>query len=196
MVFKSDAEDEIEAEDSTKIFYCSRTHSQLTQFANEVRRIKIPMPRSEHGLTSDDGEHDLADEIKHLALGSRKNLCINKHVNRLGNPTAINERCLDLQQTKTPKDKKCMFLPKKENQTLVHQFRDLTLAKIRDIEDLGELGRKISICPYYASRATIKPSEVSLLHANVGELSFLDRHPSISVAPTEVVQGHFKYQSQ
>ena len=161
MVFKPDTEDDTETEDSTKIFYCSRTHSQLTQFANEVRRIRIPMPKLEHGGASDGDEHNSVEEIKHLPLGSRKNLCINKHVNRLGNPTAINERCIELQQTKTPKDKKCMFLPNKDNQTLVHQFRDLTLAKIRDIEDLGELGRKIGICPYYASRATIKPSEVS-----------------------------------
>ncbi len=44
----------------------------------------------------------------------------------------------------------------------MHDFRDHVLAKIRDIEELGVLGKKMGICPYYASRATIKPSEVIL----------------------------------
>lgn len=45
----------------------------------------------------------------------------------------------------------------------VRDFRDHTLAKIRDIEDLAALGRKMGVCPYYASRPTIKPSEVRFL---------------------------------
>ncbi len=100
------------------------------------------------------------EEFKHLTLGSRKNLCINDKVLKLGSATAINERCLELQQPSTPADLKCPHLPTKENETLVHDFRDNTLAKIRDIEELGTLGKKLSICPYYASRPTIKPSEV------------------------------------
>ena len=79
---------------------------------------------------------------------------------KLGSAAAINERCLELQQPDTPKDQKCPFVPKKENETLVNEFRDHTLAKIRDIEDLGALGKRIGICPYYATRSTIKPSEV------------------------------------
>lgn len=99
--------------------------------------------------------------VKHLPLGSRKNLCINPKVSKLGSATAINERCLELQQPETPKDHKCPFVLNKENEALVNDFRDHTLAKVRDIEDLGSLGKKLGICPYYSSRATIKPSEVS-----------------------------------
>lgn len=75
------------------IFYCSRTHSQLTQFINELRRVKFPpsFPQGE--------ESALEEEIKHLSLASRKNLCINPKVTKLGNPTAINERCLELQRS-------------------------------------------------------------------------------------------------
>ena len=40
------------------------------------------------------------------------------------------------------------------------EFRDHALAGIRDIEDLAKLGKKMGVCPYYASRAAIKPSEV------------------------------------
>ncbi len=149
--------EELAPTDELKIFLSSRTHSQLTQFIQEVRRVKLPAPSWERD--KDDSEE--ISVVKHVPLGSRKNLCINPNVARLGSVTAINERCLDLQQPGIPKVDKCPFLPNKENETLVNDFRDHTLAKVRDIEDLGSLGKKIGICPYYASRATIKPSQVS-----------------------------------
>jgi chromosome transmission fidelity protein 1 len=150
--------------DEVKIYFCSRTHSQLTQFVREVRRVELPGPSwtAKRAASVDDTPDDKL-VIKHVPLGSRKNLCINPKVSKLGSAPAINERCLELQQPKTPKDHKCPFIPSKENETLVNDFRDHTLAKIRDIEDLGALGKKIGICPYYASRATIKPSEIVTL---------------------------------
>ena len=80
-----------------KIFYCSRTHSQLTQFVNEIRRVKMPP------LIALEDVDELEEEgIKHLSLGSRKNLCINPRVQKLGSLPAINERCLELQQSGNP----------------------------------------------------------------------------------------------
>ena len=160
MTFNSAIEDDGDVGNLTKVLYCSRTHSQLTQFANEVRRVKIPFSQDKDVEAPEEAKDNLFEGIKHLPLGSRKNLCINEGVKKLKNPIAINERCLDL-QSETTADKKCPYLPRKENETLVHQFRDLTLARIRDIEDLADLGKHIGICPYYASRATIKSSEVS-----------------------------------
>ncbi|KAL5323167.1 hypothetical protein ACEPPN_007695 [Leptodophora sp. 'Broadleaf-Isolate-01'] len=151
-------EEDEEVEDEIKIFYCSRTHSQLTQFINELRRVHFPPSIKDETTKSTDTE-----DLKHLTLGSRKNLCINPKVNKLASLTAINERCSELQQTSTPKEHKCVFLPNKENQTLVNTFRDHSLATIRDIEDMGELGKQIGICPYYASRAAIKPAEIVTL---------------------------------
>ena len=159
------SEEEDLCEDNTKIFYCSRTHSQLTQFVNEIRRVKLPSAQSENLEKPTARNVQDAEVVKHLPLGSRKNLCINSSVARLGSAPAINERCLDLQQPSTPADRKCPFLPKKENQALVNEFRDHTLAKIRDIEDLGSLGKKIGICPYYSVRASIKPSEVLIVNS-------------------------------
>ncbi|MCJ1244549.1 ATP-dependent DNA helicase chl1 [Trapelia coarctata] len=158
-------EDDLQADDELKIFYCSRTHSQLTQFANEVKRVRSPsVVNTNLGVENEEGESSkLSEDIKYLSLGARKNLCINPQVNKLGSATAVSERCLELQQAKTPSEHKCKFLPNKENQPLVNNFRDHTLAKIRDIEDLPELGKIIGICPYYASRASIKPSEVVTL---------------------------------
>ena len=146
-----------------KVFFCSRTHSQLAQFAHELRRVTLPGPPG-YTLESDGAvtETDNHIEVKHLPLGSRKNLCINPKVSSLGSVQAINERCLELQQPSTFKDHKCPFIPNADNETLVHQFRDHTLAKIRDIEDLGFLGEKLGVCPYYASRAAVEPSEVGI----------------------------------
>ncbi|KAI9722840.1 MAG: ATP-dependent DNA helicase chl1 [Chrysothrix sp. TS-e1954] len=154
-------------EDELKVFFCSRTHSQLSQFVNELRRVHLPpsVDVETDDPTSSDRKSDASviESVKQLTLGSRKNLCINEKVSKLGSVTAINERCLELQQSKTPKDAKCPHMPTRDNEALVHDFRDRTLAKIRDIEDLGALGRKIGVCPYYASRAAIKPSELVTL---------------------------------
>jgi chromosome transmission fidelity protein 1 len=174
--------DEEVDDDGPKIFYCSRTHSQLSQFAAELRRVKLPpvldpdpalqtqnstFPKqSETGSASRSKsslqEHDmnLFEAVKHLTLGSRKNLCINPQVNKLSSLTAINEKCMELQKSGTAADHKCTFLPNKENESVASQFRDHAVAKIRDIEELGNLGKTMGICPYYASRPAIDVSEV------------------------------------
>lgn len=142
---------------------------------NELQRVKLPpsVPLDAHDLesptstrtisaTNTDSTPNVTEELKHLTLGSRKNLCINDKVAKPGaSTTAINERCLELQQPNTPKDKRCPYLPNKDNEVLVNDFRDHAIAKIRDIEDFGKLGKKIGICPYYATRAAVKPAEVS-----------------------------------
>lgn len=156
---RAEAEEE-EVEDEVKIFYCSRTHSQLTQFINELRRVHIPPVLQPNPPPE---ELVLEEEFKQLTLGSRKNLCINPDVRKLGGTTAINERCQELQQSKTPKEKRCCFMPNAENKPLVDDFRDRALATVRDIEELGELGKEIGICPYYASRSAIKPAEIVTL---------------------------------
>ncbi|GLA49720.1 ATP-dependent DNA helicase chl1 [Aspergillus niger] len=152
--------------DEVKIFYCSRTHSQLTQFAGELRRVKMPWSIPKDLLSTDlTGEEELEERVKHVTLGSRKNLCINPRVSSLENATAINERCLDLQQPNVNPQHRCPFLPSKEDERQVLQFRDHALSTVKDIEDLGKLGKKIGICPYYASRSVVKDSEVCCLRA-------------------------------
>ncbi|XRM43306.1 ATP-dependent DNA helicase chl1, variant 3 [Aspergillus tubingensis] len=153
-----------EDNDEVKIFYCSRTHSQLSQFAGELRRVKMPWSVPKDFLSTElTGEEELEERVKHVTLGSRKNLCINPRVSSLENATAINERCLDLQQPNVNPQHKCPFLPSKEDERQVLQFRDYALSTVKDIEDLGKLGKKIGICPYYASRSVVKNSEIVTL---------------------------------
>tara|TARA_R110002003_G_scaffold63_1_gene5781 strand:+ start:4201 stop:5262 length:1062 start_codon:yes stop_codon:yes gene_type:complete len=155
---QSSNSDNGEAQDDTKIFFCSRTHSQLAQFTSEMNRVQMPP-----ALTPDC--HDkleiggLVEDVKHLTLGSRRNLCINDKVSRLGSATAINERCIELQQASSP-DCRCPHMPAKDDDGLLIDFRDHALAKIRDIEDLGKLGKRLGICPYYASRPAVQYCEV------------------------------------
>ncbi|XP_020535300.1 ATP-dependent DNA helicase DDX11 isoform X2 [Jatropha curcas] len=75
--YGSDGEEE---EKELKIYFCSRTHSQLSQFVKELRKTSFD------------------NEITAVCLGSRKNFCINEDVLKLGNATRINERCLELQK--------------------------------------------------------------------------------------------------
>ncbi|KAJ5885299.1 Helicase-like DEXD box c2 type [Penicillium taxi] len=162
--FSESKSDEDLDDDTVKIFYCSRTHSQLSQFAGELRRVSFPSsipndPEEE----KDSGLPTLEERVKHLSLGSRKNLCINPKVKALENGTAINERCLDLQQSGVATEKKCPYLPSKDDEALILKFRDHALATVKDIEDIGKVGQKMGICPYYASRSVIKHSEIVTL---------------------------------
>jgi chromosome transmission fidelity protein 1 len=175
-------EDDEDAPDEIKIFFCSRTHSQLTQFSSELGRVKMPPAIAPDEDIDNNGIDSLVEDVKHLTLGSRKNLCINSKVNKLGSATAINERCLELQQS-TSTESRCPHMPTKESEPLINDFRDHALAKIRDIEDLGSLGKKIGICPYYASRPATKYCEVSLsphIQNDKQILIYLDRHTTIS----------------
>ncbi|KAH7080634.1 helicase C-terminal domain-containing protein [Paraphoma chrysanthemicola] len=147
------------AEDETKIFFCSRTHSQLSQFSGELHRVQLP-PALTPECYSDSPDADLVENVKHLTLGSRRNLCINDKVNHLRSATAINERCIELQRT-TSSGNHCPHMPTKTSEGLLVEFRDHALARIRDIEDLGKLGKRLGICPYYASRPVVQHCEKS-----------------------------------
>ncbi|KAH3756555.1 ATP-dependent DNA helicase DDX11 [Pelomyxa schiedti] len=123
--------------DERKIFYCSRTHTQLSQFVNEVKRTKY------------------ASDLQLVCLASRKQLCINTSVNSLGSVNKMNDKCLDL-----IKSNGCPFYTDAEGQSL---FRDHVLAQVQDIEELVSLGKKLLCCPYYGTRMAIKPAQLVVL---------------------------------
>ncbi|KAK3485159.1 helicase C-terminal domain-containing protein [Neurospora hispaniola] len=156
---KKEANEGPVAEEEIKIFYTSRTHSQLTQFIQELRRpgfpASVPTPNPQ--------EEPAKEIVKQIPLSSRQKLCINPTVNKLGTLAAINERCQSLQQPKTPKEQRCPYLPNAANLKATHEFRDTALATLPDIEDLYQTGKQLQICPYYASRAAIPGAEVITL---------------------------------
>ncbi|KAK4097045.1 DNA repair helicase [Parathielavia hyrcaniae] len=108
-----------------------------------------------------DGQQHTKETVKQLPLSSRQKLCINPSVAQLGSLSAINDRCTELQQSKSKE--KCPFLPNTENMKQTHEFRDAALATIPDIEDLHRVGKELQVCPYYASRTAIPGAEVITL---------------------------------
>ena len=132
-----------------KIFFSSRTHSQLSQFAQQL------------GLTRFDSQFkNLPQRTKFTPLGSRKQLCIHPEISKKQNVASINDACVDLQQNKK---KHCEFIPKMNDNTsseLMTRFSDLSFTRIHDIEDLGKLGERLKICPYYSARNTLVSAEI------------------------------------
>ena len=155
----------------TQIIFCSRTHSQLTQFVGELHKTPF------------------ADTMALVALGSRRALCINDDVLRLKVPSLINERCLEMQKpgssaagsrkkaaamgvaetggavvatkrSSRANSAKCPYLA--SGTKSADTTRDIILAQPIDIEALAELGRKRSVCPYYASRRATPDADLIL----------------------------------
>ncbi|KAF6808961.1 DNA repair helicase [Colletotrichum sojae] len=135
---------------------------KLSQFISELRRPAFPssIPPSIVQRQSEDAP-PTKEPVKHLPLSSRQKLCINPSVARLGTLSAINDRCSELQKPNA-KDK-CPYTLNEENLAQTHQFRDTAHATLPDIEDLYHLGKKLSVCPYYASRTAIQGAEIVTL---------------------------------
>ncbi|XP_066040310.1 ATP-dependent DNA helicase DDX11 isoform X3 [Chamaea fasciata] len=147
-----DDDDDLEEEHVTKIYYCSRTHSQLSQFVREVQ--KSPFGK----------------DTRLVALGSRQNLCVNEEVRRLSALQLINDRCMEMQRNKQKKSSEenkkrrvsravCPFYSYEQMQFL----RDEVLVEVQDIEQLVSLGRETKACPYYGSRFAIPAAQLVVL---------------------------------
>ncbi|XP_029909054.1 ATP-dependent DNA helicase DDX11 [Myripristis murdjan] len=154
-VAEDDEDDDLVEEHVTKIYYCSRTHSQLAQFVHEVQKSPF------------------SQEISLVTLGSRQNLCINEEVRRLGSIQRINDRCLELQKNKQEKQHHEEGVKRKRGPAksvcpyhgaaALQQLRDEVLGKVHDIERLLTLGRETHACPYYATRFAVPPAQLVVL---------------------------------
>lgn len=81
-------------------------------------------------------------------------------------------------------------MPTASEQGRLLDFRDRALAKVRDIEELVDVGKSLNTCPYYGTRKAIKPAQVRM-HGIRKELRWVltynpsARHPSLSAPPTQ-----------
>ncbi|XP_067944585.1 ATP-dependent DNA helicase DDX11-like isoform X2 [Watersipora subatra] len=142
-----DAESDEEEEEVhvTKIYFCSRTHSQLSQFVGEVKKSPY------------------RDSTLLVTLGSRQGMCINQQVTKLGSLNLINDRCKELLKTSSKKGAtSCPYY----NTTRMNHLTDIALSDVRDIEDLVIKGRKVKACPYYAARRAIPAAQFVVLPYN------------------------------
>ncbi|KPI91284.1 Putative ATP-dependent RNA helicase DDX11-like protein 8 [Papilio xuthus] len=145
-----------------KIYISSRTHSQLSQFIGEIKRTVFK------------------ECTRVVTLASRQHYCINSDVTRLKNVNLINERCLDMQKSKTKSTSvgdegkvlkrtktKCSGCPY-YNQNNITKLKERLLVDIMDMEDLVKCGKQLKACPYYASRMALDDAQVVLLsHAGI-----------------------------
>lgn len=154
---ESESEDDCEIKEKSfrtlQVFFCSRTHSQLTQLVGEVKSTSY------------------GKDVRSVSLASRQSYCINASVKKLRNNAMINEQCLELQKSKaksTKKDdeknvtksqklsnKSCPFFKKN-----LEKLRNLSLTKVMDIEELVKVGVQEKSCPYYSSRAAVSDSQL------------------------------------
>ena len=171
-----------------KIFYCSRTHSQLAQFVSEIKKAT----------------GGSASTVKCITLGSRSNMCINPTVNSMGSDVAMSEKCLDMQKSKQklsvstvdvdysgrgdqkrlrglnrgddPVSMKKSSSSNNKSSTCKCEFHSVSaeqhfvehaMGEVRDIEDLVVLGQAVHACPYYASRKAITQAQVVCLPYNL-----------------------------
>eukprot|EP01138_Halocafeteria_seosinensis_P015253 gb/GECG01015568.1/.p1 GENE.gb/GECG01015568.1/~~gb/GECG01015568.1/.p1 ORF type:complete len:656 (+),score=62.15 gb/GECG01015568.1/:1-1968(+) len=135
-----------------KIVFSSRTHSQLAQFIEELRKTPY------------------SDRIRTVTLAGRKQLCVNENVQSLGDESAITEKCLELKDSKQSKGavddnsaKGCPYL----NSQRIAIAGDKFLSQPVDIEDMKGMGASASVCPYYASHKAVPLADVVLVPYNL-----------------------------
>ncbi|KAJ6512039.1 helicase C-terminal domain-containing protein [Mycena vitilis] len=162
----------------TKIYYASRTHSQLAQILPELRRLKlspvlpassqcsssINVPRKRDAPDDEQGGGEMPVVYSRtVSLGSRKQLCINEMVRSKSKD--LDEGCRELIAEKG--DKRCQYLPPLGEDTRMLDLRDQILASPKDIEDLAAIGRLTHTCPYFGSRRAIPQAELITLPYNL-----------------------------
>ncbi|KAF8908999.1 helicase C-terminal domain-containing protein [Gymnopilus junonius] len=163
----------------TKIYYASRTHSQLSQVLPELSRLKLRANISLQNHHDNDvgkflGQKRRVDEseieapeiappARAVSLGSRKQLCINDHLRARAHD--LDEACRELLGEKA--GKRCQYLPPIGEEEKMLDFRDQILASPKDIEELAEAGRLAHTCPYFGSRRAIPQAEVVTLPYNL-----------------------------
>ncbi|XP_050526879.1 putative ATP-dependent RNA helicase DDX11-like protein 8 isoform X2 [Daktulosphaira vitifoliae] len=162
LVLKSLEEYNNNIEELKEIYFCSRTHSQLSQFITEMKK-------SPYGST------------RVVSLASRQNYCINKTVKKLNNITLMNERCLEMGKSKiSQKSTKISpngpVLKKKKSEAIckcpyndkekIKSLAEEVVIEIRDMEQLVNRGEELTVCPYYASRESVKYSQIIVLPYN------------------------------
>ncbi|KAI5634456.1 hypothetical protein NE865_12789 [Phthorimaea operculella] len=122
-----------------KIIYSSRTHSQLTQAMQELKRSSYR-------------------HVKATVLGSRDQMCIHPEVSKETN----NMNKVHMCQLKV-KSRTCFFYNTVESKK---DDRAVKGDEILDIEDLVALGKKLKCCPYYLSKELKQDADIIFMPYN------------------------------
>ncbi|XP_041359589.1 regulator of telomere elongation helicase 1-like [Gigantopelta aegis] len=124
-----------------KIIYASRTHSQLSQAVQELKRTTY-------------------NSVKACVLGSREQFCIHDQVRKEPNNTAKVHMCRAKVQTR-----RCFFYNTLEDQKRTGDPRS-GVGNVVDIEDLVKHGEKTKVCPYYLARELKTDADIIFMPYN------------------------------
>ncbi|KAL0027241.1 hypothetical protein WJX77_006278 [Trebouxia sp. C0004] len=105
----------------TRIYYATRTHSQIAQVVRELKRTSY--------------------RPKMAILASREHYCIHPTVSKKANK---DEEC----QNMLKDDPGCKFF---KNVNKLYSMQSSHFLMVHDIEDLAKVGRDHKACPYYAA---------------------------------------------
>ena len=120
----------------TKLFYSSRTHSQISQLISELKSTPY---------------------IPTIAiLASRDHLCINSELSELSGGQKIT-KCQQIRKS----DEGCSYFNnlQRRKKTLVEYYAN----KVLDVEELFAEGVNKHFCPYYFSKVQVKEAHVVFL---------------------------------
>ncbi|KCV69607.1 hypothetical protein H696_04026 [Fonticula alba] len=121
-----------------RVFYSSRTHSQLAQVMNELKRTSFT--------------------VRSGIIASREHLCINHSVVQLTSATARDLAC-----NRRIRERTCEYF---NRQDVMEQEMATYMQGTRDIEDMLGFGREKQVCPFFLSRVALDESDVILLPYN------------------------------
>ncbi|OWF51735.1 Regulator of telomere elongation helicase 1 [Mizuhopecten yessoensis] len=124
-----------------KIIYASRTHSQLSQAVNELKRTAY-------------------NSMKVSVIGSREQLCIHEQVRKEQSNTNKVHMCRAKVNART-----CFYYNKFDDVKRNSDARHL-VGNVVDIEDIVGYGEKNKVCPYYLAKELKNDAEIIFMPYN------------------------------
>ncbi|GMF19040.1 unnamed protein product [Phytophthora lilii] len=126
-----------------RIYFCSRTHSQLAQVVDELKNCPVSY------LDSPEDSNTYTKQLQTCVLGSKRNMCVNRKVNR--DPSQVDEKCrLALESSS------CSYFRKRKKTNDLRRH----VPPVWDIEDLVKMAQKHRECAYFHAREALD-------HANI-----------------------------
>ena len=137
---------------SNQIFFCTRTHSQISQIISESKKI---FEYYNKNISKFDNKKF---PFSFSFLGSRKQLCINYKINTETNSlNKINILCKEINEEKETRCKYKQFLYEEGcNTDFIYEEMKID---IKDIEDLLKFGNEFNYCPYYMTHLLSSQSQ-------------------------------------
>lgn len=122
-----------------QVIYCSRTHSQLSQVIQEMKRSPYRT-------------------MKGALLGSKEHFCVHREVSQLSHSELRNHACKSLRC-----ENGCRYFSALQNPTKCSTFQP---EEILDMEDLVLCGKKKGFCPYYLERELALEADIIFMPYN------------------------------